>query len=335
LGRETTLPPEAAPEEGRPRRSLWTWIIALPLAAVLLYFSFRGVQWRRVGHLVSGCSLGFLVLALGIGVLAYLVRAFRWRLLLNAREKLAYLPVLWASSAGYLGNFWLPARAGELVRIAMISAGSQVSRVYVLTTAITERVADTLALVLIGSVAGLSLGHKPMWLTRLAELAAAAAVLGTVLLVILPLVHGAVDAVIARLPLAHPVRERLHKMTNNAIAAMHGFRNPSCFLQFLVLTLLIWLCDASACVAVARALHLRLSLPVALLLLTAMGVGSALPSTPGAVGIVQFVAVTVLAPFHFTHSDAIAFILTSQAMSYVIITALGMLGLWQYRRRQR
>jgi uncharacterized protein (TIRG00374 family) len=329
---ESGLLPVEAPA-GQSRRSLWTWLISIPLAAVLLYFSLRKVDWREVWRLVSGCHLSFLFLSLGIGLLAYLVRAFRWRILLNARETVSFPDVLWANSAGYLGNFWLPARAGELVRTAMISSRSRLSRSYVLTTAVTERVADMLVLVLIGSFVGLGLGQKPLWLARLSALAAAGAVLGTIFLAILPILHGAADAIVARLPVAVPLRQRLNGMTANAISAMHGFRNPSRFLQFIALTILIWLIDASSSMAVARALHLRLSLSLALLLLTALGVGSALPSTPGAVGIVQFVAVTVLVPFHFTHSDAIAFILTSQAAGYIVITSLGLLGLWQYRMR--
>jgi len=41
----------------------------------------------------------------------------------------------------------------------------------------------------------------------------------------------------------------------------------------------------------------HISFRIALLVLTALGLSSALPSTPGYVGIFQFVAVTVLAPF--------------------------------------
>ena len=39
-----------------------------------------------------------------------------------------------------------------------------------------------------------------------------------------------------------------------------------------------------------------------------MGLASALPSTPGYVGIYQFVAVSVLTPFGFSRTDAIAYI---------------------------
>ena len=55
-------------------------------------------------------------------------------------------------------------------------------------------------------------------------------------------------------------------------------------------------------------------------------------STPGYVGIYQFVAVTVLQPFGFSRTDAIAYILVAQALLYVVIGFWGSLGLWRYRR---
>jgi uncharacterized membrane protein YbhN (UPF0104 family) len=74
---------------------------------------------------------------------------------------------------------------------------------------------------------------------------------------------------------------------------------------------------------------------VAFLLMAGLGLGSALPSTPGYVGIYQFVAVRVLTPFGFSRTDAIAYILVAQALSYVVIGLWGSVGLWHYRRARR
>ena len=62
-----------------------------------------------------------------------------------------------------------------------------------------------------------------------------------------------------------------------------------------------------------------------------LGLGSALPSTPGYVGIYQFVAVKVLVPFGFSKTDAIAYILLAQAMQYAVIGLWGAFGFLHYR----
>ena len=50
-------------------------------------------------------------------------------------------------------------------------------------------------------------------------------------------------------------------------------------------------------------------------------------------GIYQFVAVSVLTPFGFTRTDAVAYILLVQVLSYVVMGCWGALGFWQYRKR--
>ena len=64
--------------------------------------------------------------------------------------------------------------------------------------------------------------------------------------------------------------------------------------------------------------------------MAAIGLSSALPSTPGNIGVFQFVTVSVLVPFGVTHTDALAYALILQALNYVVVAILGLLALWRY-----
>jgi uncharacterized membrane protein YbhN (UPF0104 family) len=134
------------------------------------------------------------------------------------------------------------------------------------------------------------------------------------------------------LPLSSSVVKRLERAVEHIADGVRAFHDPSSFLLFLVYTMAIWGLDSFGVTIMARSLHMHMSIAVALLLLVGLGVGSALPSTPGYVGIFQFVAVTVLVPFHFTRSEAIAFILVAQAAGLAVTGVLGAIGLMQYRR---
>jgi len=87
--------------------------------------------------------------------------------------------------------------------------------------------------------------------------------------------------------------------------------------------------DAVSSMVTAHALGLALSFPVAVLLIAALGLGSALPSTPGAIGIFQAVAITVLVPFGSTREEALTYILVAQAASYLVVALWGGLGMWR------
>jgi hypothetical protein len=71
---------------------------------------------------------------------------------------------------------------------------------------------------------------------------------------------------------------------------------------------------------------------MAYLLLTGLGLGSALPSTPGYVGIYQFVAVEVLTPFGFSRASVIAYTLLLQALQYTSTGIWGLFALLRFRK---
>ena len=322
----------ADPQSPTPRRvGLWSWALALGLAGVLLYFALRGVDWRRVGQIIAHAHAGYLAGTLVSACLALFLRSFRWRVVLNATAHFSVSTVFWATSAGYLGNNFLPARAGEVIRSVMLSSRSPLSSTYVLTTALTERLMDAIALVLFGSLAVLSLGSAPRWILELSRTVAIVAVAGAVALVVLPHIEARVIAALNRLPLPARWRGRIAAVAAQCFLGLRAFHDVGRFGKFILLTVLIWAMDVAGAMLGTRALGMEVPIPVVFLLLAGLGLGSGLPSTPGYVGIYQFVAVTVLMPFGFRRDDALAYILVSQALIYVVVTIPGVIGLAKYR----
>jgi uncharacterized membrane protein YbhN (UPF0104 family) len=100
-------------------------------------------------------------------------------------------------------------------------------------------------------------------------------------------------------------------------------------MKFLGFTAVIWTLDAASTMVAANTVGLRMAVAAAFLLIA--GLGSALPSTPGYVGIYQFVAVSVLGPFGFSRTSAIAYILLAQALLWLVVGFWGMIGLSRHR----
>ena len=114
-------------------------------------------------------------------------------------------------------------------------------------------------------------------------------------------------------------------MTGQVLLGVRSFHHGARLSGFCFLTGLIWFLDATSAVILARALSLPMGYPVALLMLTGIGLGSALPSTPGNVGVYQFVTISVLVPFGFSHSDALAYALIGQALNYLVVAFWGLI----------
>jgi len=317
------------------RRRTLTYAVAAVIAAALLFYSLRGVDWSEVGALFKRASPWPLLLASGIASTTLFLRALRWRILLVAGGEVTVPTAFWATAAGYLGNNFLPARAGEIVRTAIISAQTRLPAAFVLATALAERIADAVALILITAIVLLIVPAPPGWMRGAARSAAFIGLLGAGGIAVLPFLHPLARDVVARLPLSAQTRARLITAAEHALDGLRTFHDAGRIAAFVGVTVVIWYLDALGSVLAASALGLTMSLPLAFLLIAGLSVGSALPSTPGYVGIYQFVAVTVLTPFGFSRSDAIAFILLAQAMMYVVIGAWGGVAILRVRPQRR
>lgn len=302
------------------------WLIALILAATLLYFSLRGIEWAEVWRIVSRANLWYIALALSVSTVSLFLRAYRWRILLQAQAPVRVSTAFWATSAGYFGNNFLPARAGELVRTMMVSSATGLGKTFVLTTALTERLADAIALVLISSIVLLTLPFRPGWFDSAARPFAILGFGGALAILIVPKLETLWHKIVMRLPIPAGLGDKLADVLKHVHIGLRAFHDWARLSGFLSFTLVIWFSDAFATLIGMRALGMSTTLPVALLLITGLGLGSALPSTPGYVGIYQFVAVGVLVPFGFSKTNAIAYILLAQALQYVLITFWGLIA---------
>jgi glycosyltransferase 2 family protein len=315
----------------KPRSKAGYWIAACALAAVLLYYSLRGIHWGEVWQVLLRANLFYVGMACALQTIALFLRAVRWRVLLRAAAPVDIPGAFWATAAGYFGNNFLPARAGELVRTMMISTRWGISKTFVLTTALSERICDAIVLIVITSVVLLILPEKPGWIEGAKIPFAIAGFGGVLCIALLPPLEKVWHSMLQMLPLPDSFREKVRDILEHILLGIRTFHDAKRLGAFVAFTGVIWCCDATGTVLGMRSLGLTISYPVAFLLITGLGLGSALPSTPGYVGIYQFVAVSVLTPFGFSKVNSIAYILLAQAVQYVILTFWGLLALARQR----
>lgn len=313
-----------------PRKRLpWAYLLALVLAAVFLYLALRNVDWGIFVQVIARGRYALLPLLLLASSFTYFVRSQRWRVLLTAQKPLPRRQVFWANMIGYLGNAYLPARAGELLRTLAVAKTGQVSASFTLATALTERLLDVVALVLVSALSLVTIQEVPAAIRMASRTMAAAGLVGLVVLFLAPVFEGWLAAGIRLLPVPHHWKDRLVGMLGQFLQGMQALQRDRRWLWFILMTVVIWLADGLNAVGVAWMLRQQLSLAQALLLIASLGLASAIPSTPGFIGVYQFVAVTVLVPFGFSPSAALAYIIIAQVFNYLLVSLWGMLGLWK------
>jgi uncharacterized membrane protein YbhN (UPF0104 family) len=188
-----------------------------------------------------------------------------------------------------------------------------------MATALIERVMDAGVLVLFTSAALLTFQDLPETLHRACQTFSVLSAIGILTLFFLP--HA--ESRLAFLTEAFPPLSGILERFLEGLRSLHSWTRSA---QFLFLTLIIWPVDSFCGVKVAQALGFDMNFQTAMVVLAALGLSSAMPSTPGYVGVFQFVAVTVLKPFGIDKEAAIAWILLYQALGYVVQCGFGALG---------
>jgi uncharacterized protein (TIRG00374 family) len=112
----------------------------------------RHVSLHAVWHAVQDAHYWYALPALVMVCVGVLLRVERWRWMFSAAERPGFVVTLWALVIGLFANNVLPARLGELARMAALSRETGLRRTQVLTTIAVERVFDVAALALLGAL---------------------------------------------------------------------------------------------------------------------------------------------------------------------------------------
>lgn len=133
------------------------YIVSAAVAAVLLYFSFRGVRWDDFAAGLGNCRWEWIAAAMAAGGMSFWVRALRWRKLILPIDRTISRKVSFnAINISYLANLVLP-RIGEFVRCGFIVRHSEedgnghrrASYDKVLGTVVLERSLDVVTMLLL------------------------------------------------------------------------------------------------------------------------------------------------------------------------------------------
>ncbi|MDR3095153.1 MAG: flippase-like domain-containing protein [Bacteroidales bacterium] len=119
-------------------------IVFLFIGVALLYFAFRGIDLNELMVHLKKADFTWVALALVFGVLGLVVRAARWKMLMepiDAHPKL--INILHAINVGYLANFVFP-RIGEITRCGILNRTDHLPVDKAFGTVIVERLFDVL-----------------------------------------------------------------------------------------------------------------------------------------------------------------------------------------------
>ena len=306
-----------------------TALVAIATLA-LLYFFFRQADLGGVWRALLAAHPGLIALAVVVTAQTYVIRTWRWQILLAPIERLPFPPVLRATIVGFTTSFLLPARAGELIRPWMLSRETGVSASAAFATVIVERLFDLVAVLALFCVWRLlPTPAGAAEIDGVTPAAILAAVFGVGALALTFLLAGRSERVGA---LATGLSRVLPARAATAIVAfvqkfargLAIMRRPGPIVAALALSLLLWASIGLTTWLTSLAFDITFPFTASFLLSLFLVVGVAVP-TPGGVGgfhAAYSFAVTRL--FDATSEQAVACAIILHAVSFVPVTLVGL-----------
>ena len=225
--------------------SVLKYIVLLSLAGVLLWLSFREVKWESFVNGIKDADWRWIGLSMIVSVLAFLIRALRWRLIMLPLGKPVSRMDSWHGiNVGYITNFALP-RAGELARCGVISKRTGLPFETVAGTVVLERSIDMLSLLIVSAGVMLffwdSFGgfiDKQILSSLEDKFSTELIITGFVILI----ASAIFLYMIWRYRKSHPLLAKIVKIVKGIIAGLSsGFKMPQKW-TFIIYTVLLWVC---------------------------------------------------------------------------------------------
>lgn len=314
-------PADAVQEAARTGRGLGVdRRLALAQVAVSLVALGAVVYWAlgQPAPRIPGTldALAWLGGAIAIYAVVTAARAERWhRILRHCRIRVSRADSYGLTTVGYMANNTLPARAGDLLRVILLSRRVDAGKRTLLGTVIAERLLDALALGLVLLVVAYGIldetalpGEQPALLAG-----------GALLLVVLA---GAGLLVARRRGYLSRARAFIRPIAD-APRSLLGRTGAA----LLLVSLVIWSLEAAVFMAVAQAVDLDLGVMEALYVVALTNLTAAIPAAPGYVGTFDAAVIFGVRTVGGTGRAALSFLLLLRFALFVPITVVGLVVL--------
>jgi glycosyltransferase 2 family protein len=304
---------------------LWLGIVCSVLFLILV---FHNVRWMELSSVLQTVNWAILLLAALVYALSLVVRGLCWRALLAHLGPVRSGEAISFANIGYMANNLLPLRAGELIRAALLAEKRFFSKSAVLGTIVLERLLDVL--ILGGLTVLLMLAIPVPAMVRRSILLTA--MVGGLGMIAVWWAAGKSWANFSeeRLPRWFCLRAvrlgvSIGRSFGSGLSAVRSVKQAGVAGFY---SLLAWMLVCGSIYLMMLASQLRLPWYAALLVLVVVNLGSVIPSSPGSIGVVHFMAVVSLSPWAVDQEVAVGFSIILHAVSVLVTVVVGGACLW-------
>ncbi len=320
------------PAAPSPRRIPWSSLAIAALTVGLFVWFLWGLDPQALRHAITHANPWLLLLAVGVTIQTYVIRAWRWQALLAPLGEVPFRPAFRTTIIGFTATFLIPGRVGEVLRPYLLAKQQRLSVSAAFATIIIERVLDLVAVLLLFAVAlpflGIDVGPE---MRTGGVLAAVAALAGLAVLFACAghpeRLGRLVDRLTGWLPGRLPVV--IGGFARKFAEGLGVMRDPALLLRTVLWSLPLWVSICVGIWLVTLAFDLTMPFSGAFLVVMYLVVGVAAP-TPGGAG--GFHLMYKLAVTQYFGASPEAGVAAGTVLHLVSFVPVALLGFWYMRQ---
>jgi uncharacterized protein (TIRG00374 family) len=306
-------------------------LVGILVSALCLWLALRNVPFSNLVSHISSVRYSWLVAAVLIQVLALFARARLWLVLLDRKPR--FSDSFWSENIGYLFTNILPLRMGDPARVVVMSGRAGLPLVQVATSAFMERLLDLL-MILLALIVIFPMMNVPAQVKKVGIAFGLVAIMTLFCLILLANFREGgtrmVRSVCNRFPIIP--RDRILGIWQDFTESVAMLSRRSVAVRAALWSLTVWFLTIAVYWCVFRSFQPDSTLVEATFMLVAVCLAATLPTSPGALGVFQWVGQQALVlPFGGKYDDAnaLAIALTVHMTYYFVTSLLGAVGLSQ------
>ncbi len=295
-------------------------VLGFVISILLLYFALKDIRFQEIVQTLKRADLRFVFIPLGFIMLSATLCSFRWSRV--AGSGVRFRDTFVALLIGLFINDVLPARIGELARAYVLSKRRALSFTYCFSTVLVDRFFDLAGLLLLTFIFFPRQDLPPTVSKAL------------YLLVALLLVCIALIILLSREKFAYALSGRLEKIQRplfSKLAArvimiqgnLKRINSPFNLASFVIIAFVTWFSMSVALYFVTLALGVQIKFIYIPFVCALLNMGLTMPSSPGYVGVYQFLLVYLLSIFGVPKHEGFAVSIIYHAAWFIPYTILG------------
>jgi glycosyltransferase 2 family protein len=299
-------------------------IAGFAISILLLFFSLKDIKFQEILEALRRADLRFLFIPTLFIFCAVTLSAFKWARIAGNNIKVGqtFLSLI----IGLFVNNVLPARIGEIVRGYVLSKKSGISFPYAISTVLVDRFFDLVGLLLLTFIF-FPKQSLPLQVSR-----------SLYILVSLLIVFMAVLVIMSREGIMKKMTVRLNKinrpfflnLARRVIEVQENLKrinSPLNLFYFILIAFLQWLSMSSALYFSLLTLGVPINPLYVPFVCALLNMGLTIPSSPGYVGVYQFLLVYLLSIFGIPKHQGFAVSILFHASWYIPYNVLGFIFL--------